>query len=332
VLVLTTALPEPQSAPLAVAQPGTPQTDSSSRVLAPARGQVAWLDLVAPRPTPLTQLAQPTYPADVAGAPGVPFAVASIVGGFPSAPSTLGGDLVLFDLQSGASRPLLSRQSDEESLDLPAVWPDGSGVLYQRSNLKAAIPMPGQAQPQYRSRVEQLDADGQTSQPLLDDARYPGPAPDGSRFAFVRSTDRGAGIFVHSIADGSDSELVPSGQFLALAYPRFSPDGQHLAFAAVRRLAPIGRGTPPLLTRLLGRRVAEAHGFPWEIWLVEADGTDLRQVPDVVNDDPSVTWSPDGGQLLIYGGWGSFLVDLASDETTSLPFVAGYGSVAWLSD
>src|SRR5437879_3524985 len=66
--------------------------------------------------------------------------------------------------------------------------------------------MPGQAQPQYRSRIEQVDPDGQASQPLLDDARYPGPAPDGSRFAFVRSTDRGAGIFVHSLADGSDED------------------------------------------------------------------------------------------------------------------------------
>ena len=301
-------------------------------MLGPARGQVAWLDLVAPRPTPLTQLVQPAYAADVAGAPGVPFAVASIVGGLSTAARALGGDLVLFDLQSATSRPLLSRQSEAESLDLPALWPDGSGVLYQRSNLQAAIPMPGQAQPQYRSRIEQVDPDGQASQPLLDDARYPGPAPDGSRFAFVRSTGRGAGIFVHSLADGSDAELVPAGQFLALAYPRFSPDGQQLAFAAVSRLAPIGRGASPLLGGWLTIRVAEAHGFPWEIWLVHADGANLRQLPDVLDDDPSVTWSPNGGQLLIYGGWGSFLVDLSNDETTTLPYVAGYGSVAWLSD
>jgi hypothetical protein len=29
---------------------------------------------------------------------------------------------------------------------------------------------------------------------------------------------------------------------------------------------------------------------------------------------------------------GRALVDFASNETTSLPYVAGYGSVAWLSD
>jgi hypothetical protein len=203
----------------------TAQTTVSGRVLASARGQVAWLDLQAPRPTPLTQLVRPAYPADVAAAPGVPFAVTSIVGALPSS-GGLGGDLTIVDLQSGTSRPLLARQSDAESLDLPAIWPDGSGILFQRSDLRAAVPMPGQAQPQYRSRVEQIDPDGSNPVPLLEDARYPGPAPDGSHFAFVRSTAGGAGILIHSLADGSDTELVGPGQFLALAYPRFSPDGK----------------------------------------------------------------------------------------------------------
>jgi hypothetical protein len=43
-----------------------------------------------------------------------------------------------------------------------------------------------------------------------------------------------------------------------------------------------------------------------------------------------VTWSPDGTQLLVYGGWGSLLIDVASGEQTALPFLAGYGSLAWL--
>src|SRR5262249_51175472 len=146
------------------------------RVLGSARGQVAWLDLNAPRPMLLTQLARPAYPADVAGSPSIPFAVASVIGatGNTSANGALGGDLLEINLTTGTARPLESRQTSSESLDLPAVWPDGSGILYQRSNLSAVIPMPGQAQPQYLSRVEQVDPDGQNMKPLLDDARYPG--------------------------------------------------------------------------------------------------------------------------------------------------------------
>jgi Tol biopolymer transport system component len=77
---------------------------------------------------------------------------------------------------------------------------------------------------------------------------------------------------------------------------------------------------------------AMAHGFPWEVWLVQADGTGLRQISDILDDDPSVAWSPDGARLLVYGGWGSYLVDVASGDTSSLPYLVGYGSIAWLPD
>jgi Tol biopolymer transport system component len=227
---------------------------------------------------------------------------------------------------------LLARQSDAESLDLPALWPDGSGIVYQRSNLRAAVPMPGQATPQYRSRVEQISPDGVDGVVLLDNARYPAPAPDGAHLAFIRSTDRGAGLYSHSLQDGSDAELVGPGQFLALAYPRFSPDGGQVAFAAISLLSPIGRS--PAASSWWGFLGGEAmaHGFPWEVWLVQADGSGLRQISDILDDDPSVAWSPDGAQLLVYGGWGSYLVDSASGDTSSLPYLVGYGSIAWLPD
>jgi hypothetical protein len=325
-LLLISVLPTRGAPPRATAQ-----SNAGGRVLASSRGQVAWLDLLAPRPTPLTQLIRPAYPADVAAAPGIGFAVASIVGDLPGA-TAFGGDLLLIDLQTNTSHALNTRQHDAESLDLPAIWPDGSAILYQRSNLRAAIPMPGQAQPQYQSRIEQIDPDGRNAVLLLDDARYPAPAPDGAHLAFVRSTDGGAAMFTHSVTDGSDEQLVAPGQFLALAYPRFSPDGQTVAFAAISFLAPIGRtGSNPILNAV-HTRAASAHGFPWEVWLVNADGTGLRQIPDVQDDDPSVAWSPDGSQLLIYGGWGSYLVDAHSGTSSSLPFLVGYGAIAWLPE
>jgi hypothetical protein len=58
----------------------------------------------------------------------------------------------------------------------------------------------------------------------------------------------------------------------------------------------------------------------------------MQQIQDVIDDDPSVAWSPDGHQLLIYGGWGTFVVDATSGVATCLPYLAGYGSVGWLPD
>jgi hypothetical protein len=340
-ILLASSLPlERPAAPVAA------QTESGGRVLAAARGQVAWLDLLAPRRLPLTRLVPPAYPADVAATSAGQFAVASVVSEFPSLGRAFAADLVFIDLQSETTRTLLARQTEFESLDLPAIWPDGSAILFQRSSLSSATQMPGQARAQSYSRIEYTVPDGSTMSVLLDDARSPAPSPDGARFAFVRTTDRGVGLFAHPVADSTEADqtLVAPGPFQALAYPRYSPDAQQVAFAGISALGPIGRsgssalaaiGRPafdPLSVWGLGGRPALAHGLPWEVWLVAADGTNLRAVPDLIADDPSVTWSPDGTQLLVYSGWGSFLVNPADGSTSRLPHLVGYGSVAWLSD
>jgi hypothetical protein len=43
-----------------------------------------------------------------------------------------------------------------------------------------------------------------------------------------------------------------------------------------------------------------------------------------------LSWSPDGSQLFVYGGTGSFLVDASTGAATQLGFVSGYGATSWL--
>jgi hypothetical protein len=121
----------------------------------------------------LTQLMRPVYPADVAPARrrvlrccqrGQRHAERGVGAG-------AGADLFVIDLQSGTTRTLLAHQSEGESREMRAVWPDGRGILYQRSNLRDALPIPAQAQPQYRSCIGQVALDGTAAVVLIDDAR-----------------------------------------------------------------------------------------------------------------------------------------------------------------
>ena len=49
-----------------------------------------------------------------------------------------------------------------------------------------------------------------------------------------------------------------------------------------------------------------------------------------MDDDSSIAWSPDGCQLLGYGGLGQFLLDAATGGQMPLTDLTGYDSVAWL--
>src|SRR5213082_549603 len=84
-------------------------------------------------------------------------------------------------------------------------------------------------------------------------------------------------------------------------------------------------------TNILGSGVGLAHGLPWNLWAVSRTGSGLRQLAAVGADDASVAWAPDGGQLFVYGSKGARIVDASTGETDVLPYLAGYGAIAWLS-
>jgi Tol biopolymer transport system component len=303
---------------------------ATGTLLAPVARQAGWLSLEAPRPRLLTSYLAPSFVADLDVAP-TGWAALSVQSMFPGQ-DAFGNDLVALDLHSGVSTPLLTRTDAGESLGAPVWSPDGAWLLFQREDLsRPPMSYAYQAQVRYPARVEAVSADGAGRWEVVEDALQPAVAPSGSQLAYLRSSSQGTALLVRSVVPTSppdEREVIPAGRFPDVAHPRFSPQGDRIAFVVAVVAAPIGGRDP--LDGWFGPSVALAHGLPWDLWLVDLDGSAPRRLAELGADDPSVSWSPDGGQLFVYGGTGSFIVDALTGETRALPYLAGYGTTAWV--
>jgi Tol biopolymer transport system component len=306
---------------------------ASGQVLAPVGRQVAWVGLAAPRRQVLTSFDDTASVLDVAATETSPYAVLAVAGPFGKQ-GPAGGDLVRMDTTSGGVSPLLTRSTAQESFGSPAWWFDTSGLLFESDDLSAPLPAyPGESTPRYASRIESINPDGSNRTTLIASGRMPAPSPDGDSVAVVQTTSDGTGLMLWSRPTGVMQPVIPAGQFPDIAYPRFSPAGDQIAFMVPE---PVFDGRSGSLEAVcgfwrVGPCVASAHGLPWNLWLVARDGTKAHELAQVEGDDASVAWSPDGSQLLVYAGGGSYLVDAGSGTFQSVSYLVGYGAVAWLA-
>jgi Tol biopolymer transport system component len=246
----------------------------------------------------------------------------------------LGVDLASPEGSRVQPKPVLMRGDSAESLSWPTWWPDGSAFVFQREDDAAApVQSPdGFARPP--ARIELAQSDGSARRVLVGSGWQPSPAPDGSAVAFVRFTDRGSSLIALGSSDGVAHVLVDSGVFPEIFSPRYSPDGKVVAFGA-RSFADLPMTAQPTtaLARLFGQMQpasASAHGTLADIWLVNADGSNLHQISNLRAHDPALAWAPDGSQLFAYGEWGGVLIDMNSGENTLMTYLTGTTAVAWL--
>ena len=143
-----------------------------------------------------------------------------------------------------------------------------------------------------------MDPDGSDIAQLTDFgdcAAQPNWSPNGQRLAYTRDNavarlgSAEAGIWTMS-ADGSDHRRVTTVDDNALfdASPRFSPDGQLIAFTRVRRPHDLLPGNTGFLTGATGA-----------VFVVRPDGNDLRRLTSWGHPTGlDVDWSPDGTEIV----------------------------------
>jgi Tol biopolymer transport system component len=135
-------------------------------------------------------------------------------------------------------------------------------------------------------------------------------------------------LWVSDLDGRNPRTVLADRRFISLAFPRFSPDGSRLAFAAVGGPPVIRRSVGILVPSLLQGRVS-AHGLPWDLWETRVDGSGLRRLTELAEDDPSLAWSPDGRWIAFQGGSGVYLVDAATTALHRLSDTVGFGGIDW---
>ena len=217
-----------------------------------------------------------------------------------------------------------TRLTTHTAIDLHPSWsPDGSTIAFQsdRDSLENG-----------RSDIYLMNADGTnvrrlTTNPAFDEA--PAWSPDGNRIAFLSTRDdvqNGIRQLYVMNADGTGQMRVPPG--ISVESPiSWSPDGTKLAFSApqgsISDASDIfilnAGGT---ITRLTAAAIPGEHytAPAWspngqqlaltqtlltfrdaEVFVINADGSGLKNLTNAPGHDTEPTWAPDGSAIAFVG-------------------------------
>jgi Tol biopolymer transport system component len=306
-----------------------------------ALGRIAWpkdgdlwvYDLASKQQTKITQL--PTAGAAITGATWSPDGQRVVYAQFWRRPNerSSGADLMVANADGSNPQVFAERDAASTVLETP-IWMPSGRVYYTVRRVDNG-----------REQVSIVrQTEGGQPETVADNAYDPAPSPDESTLIYVRSTRTGQQMLKKTIGESGDGcELMSDQVFQYLSLPRISPDGKRVALggSGEPNMAPSGCGGDPRsstpaaapagldLAALLQPDTAYAHGLPADVYSLNLDGSDMKRIADIKDDDPTVAWSPDGAKLAIFGVAALFLVDAQGGSTTKLTDQGGYGGLSW---
>ena len=192
-------------------------------------------------------------------------------------------DLRVRDAATGRPRVTdVAVATDGSQTSMPSWFPDGTGLIYRRTNPPAGVTT--------LSDVWAMNLDGTNRRPIAvlpGDQLYPSYSPDMKQLVFATDppgTERRR-IEVMDVATGVVKTLFDGGPTIDDAAPAWSPDGRQIAFESD----------------------LDGDG---EIYVMNADGSNVRQITHNTIWDEGPAWSPDGTKFVFSRGLGDLVLDI----------------------
>jgi Tol biopolymer transport system component len=226
----------------------------------------------------------------------------------------------------------------EGLLAMPAWAPDGRAIYVAANGVKS---LGGGTEGSRLLQVVRVDVARGLARPLLADALDAALSRDGRQLAFLKLSPDGYTMSLRIAAPdgGGERTLIDDKEFQGFYAPRFSPNGRQIVVAAIGGPQTDDRGNPvaapsgssPLdgLLGLLAPATADAHGLPWDIWVVNADGSGLRRLTNLYEDLPMAAYSPDGKQIAVLGAGGFYLMDADGANLRRIDPAGDHGGLDW---
>lgn len=204
---------------------------------------------------------------------------------FTSPTTDWGTDLYVADADGGNAQLVWKHDAPGAQIQGITWSPDGRSLLfgYWLTLIKDGK-YAGQVQ-----RMQRIDASANASPtPTIDGALYPSITRDGSRVAYMTQKETGEGAIWVAAPDGGNArELVVLGsEYQMIIFPRISPDGSAVVFAAV---ATKSSGVP----KSSGGATAK-HGLPMDVFAVSVADGKVTRLTTINEDEPYPVWSRDG--------------------------------------
>lgn len=165
-----------------------------------------------------------------------------------------------------------TRLTNNTAFDWDPAWsPDGTKIAFATTRDSASTP--GNVNDFLELYV--MDANGSNPQRLTNNSKgdgQPSWSPDGTKIAFTTQRDGEPLVYVMN-ANGSNQVNITQSTTLDSADPEWSPDGTTIAFTSYKRV---------------GQTNAD------EIFLMNADGSNIRRLTTASFDEHDLAWQPLG--------------------------------------